>query len=106
MSNEEQAIFQAQVAADQARLASGEKLHDRHGSGISYLGERIFLYLGAIAFLGLIVLWATATSALVLYGSFACAILLVFAWGWLRLKRIARIKEERARQAAAMQADQ
>ena len=105
MSNEEQGIAQAQIAADQARRARGEKLHDREDSGIGSLGERMFLYLGAIAFLGLIVLWATATSALLLYGSFAFAILLVIAWGWLRLRRIARIRQERARQVAASQAD-
>ena len=105
MSNEEQGIFQAQVAADQARLARGEKLGDRHDASVATLGERIFLYVGAIAFIGLMVLWATAKSALLLYGSLVGAILLVVAWGWLRLKRIDRIREQRARQAAAMQTD-
>ena len=100
MSNEEQGIAQAQIAADQARMARGEKLQDRND-----LGEKIFLYLGAIAFLGLMVIWATASSALLLYGSFACALLLIVAWGWLRIRRIARIREERARQAAAMKAN-
>ena len=105
MSNEEQGIFQAQIAADQARLARGEKLDDRHDASVAALGEKVFLYVGVLAFIGLMVLWATAKSALLLYGSLAGAILLIFAWGWLRLKRIARIREQRARQAAAMQTD-
>ena len=101
MSHEEQGIAQAQIAADQARRARGEPLHE---SANSFLGERIFLYFGVIAFIGLMVVWATASSALVLYGSLFLAILLVLAWGCLRIRRINRIKQERARQAAASQA--
>ena len=103
MSNEEQGIFQAQIAADKARLARGERLDDRHDASVATLGERVFLYFGFIAFIGLMVLWATAKSALLLYGSLVGAILLAIAWGWLRIRRIARIRQQRARQAAAMQ---
>ena len=105
MSNAEQGIGQTQIKADGSRLAQGEDLQDRHDSSITYLNDRIFLYLGAIAFLGLLVVWATASSALILYGSFGIAILLVVLWGLLRIQRIKRITEDRARQVAAMQSD-
>ena len=105
MSNQEQGIAQTRIAADQARLARGEKQHEGSHSSSRDFGERVFLYLGIIAFLGLIVLWATATSPLLLYGSFAFVLSLVFAWGWLRIGRIARTRDERARQVAVMKTD-
>lgn len=60
MSNEEQGIMQAQLAADRSRMAGGGGLQDRHAVGVSNLSERTSLYLGVIAFLGLLAVWATA----------------------------------------------
>ena len=54
------------------------------------------LVLGCI---GLMVLWATATSALLIYGSFAGLILLFILWGLTRIKRIENERVQRARQA-------
>ena len=96
MSHEEQGIAQSQLRA------SGGNLQKAQDLGTAYLNDRIFLYLGVIAFIGLLVVWATASSPLVLYGSFALAIAMIFIWGYLRIKRTQRIALQRARQAAAM----
>jgi len=100
MSNEEQGIAQTQLSAHRA---SGQSLSKAQDQGIAYLNDRIFLYLGGLAFVGLLVVWATASSPWILYGSFVLTILLVIFWGYLRIKRIQRIDAQRARQVAAMQ---
>jgi len=105
MSNAEQGIAQAQIEAARAQQGSADALQKRQKWNIAYLDDRIFLYLGALAFLGLLVVWATASSGLVLYGSLGVALLLTVLWGVARINRIARLNEERARQAQAMQSD-
>lgn len=102
MSNQEQGIAQAQIAAAQAQTSKGGGLGKVQKQNIAYLDDRIFMYLGAIAFLGLLVVWATASSALLLYGSLGIAILLTILWGVARVNRINRLNAERARQADAM----
>lgn len=104
MSNEEQGIAQAQIAAEQARRARGEELHSQEDSVSAGLNERVLMYLGVIAFVGLLVVWATASSAWVLYGSLAAAIGLTVLWGYLRLARRRKIAAIRARQVEALQA--
>ena len=103
MSNAEQGIAQAQIEAVRAQQGPADALQKHHKWNIAYLDDRIFLYLGALAFLGLLVVWATASSALVLYGSLGVAILLTVLWGVARVNRIQRLSEERARQVQAMQ---
>lgn len=103
MSNAEQGIAQSQVEAARTEQGTADALQNYQKRSIAYLDDRIFLYLGAIAFLGLLVVWATAKSALVLYGSLGLVILLTILWGVARVNRIKRIGEERARQAQAMQ---
>lgn len=96
MSLEEEAIAKAQ-------MKGGAGVADRQKSGTIFLNERIVIYLGGIAFIGLCVVWATAESPWILYGSFALLILMVILWGVARIKRIERIKQERAEQARASQ---
>ncbi len=105
MSNAEQGIGQSQIAAAKTRTGETDGLNKVHKWNIAYLDDRIFIYLGAIAFLGLLVVWATASSALVLYGSLALVILLTILWGVARINRNDRINAERARQVKAMQAE-
>lgn len=105
MSNAEQGIGQAQIAAAKTQTGETDGLNKVQKWNIAYLNDRIFIYLGAIAFLGLLVVWATASSALVLYGSLALVILLTILWGVARVKRNDRINAERARQVKAMQAE-
>jgi hypothetical protein len=96
--NAEEGIARIQAAATQADGASGLKKH--HDGNIAYLDERIFVLPLAIAVIGLIVLWANATSALLRYGSLTGVILLTVLWGIARIKRLEAMRRERARQAA------
>lgn len=99
MSLEEEAIAKTQMKG-QASVA------ERQSAGNVFLNERIIFALGGIVFLGLCVVWATAESAWVVYGSFGLLILLIVLSGVARIKRLERIKQERAEQARAHQSDQ
>ena len=96
--NAEEGIARAQAAA--ARAAGSDGLRTQQQRGISNLNDRIVVSLLVIAFIGLLVIWATASSPILLYGSFAIVILLTIVWGLARIKRIERVKQERARQAS------
>ena len=93
MSNAEEGIAKTQAAAAQAKGSEGLEAH--HKWNIAYLDERILTFVLAIAFIGLIVLWATVKSALILYGSLSGVILLTILWGVARFKRIERVRQER-----------
>ena len=99
MSDVEEAIAKAQ-------LKEGAGVARHQSRSIAYLDDRIFVALGAMAFLGLCVVWATAKSGWILYGSFAVTILMVVLWGIARVKRLERIKQERALQAEATRSEQ
>lgn len=105
MSNAEQGVAQSQIEAARTEQGKADGLQKTQQRNIAYLDDRIFLYLGAIAFLGLLVVWATSTSALMLYGSLAAAILLTILWGVTRVNRINRLSDERTRQVQAMQSE-
>lgn len=105
MSNAEQGIAQTQIEAARTEQGEADALQNYQRRSIAYLDDRIFLYLGAIAFLGLLVVWATSTSALMLYGSLGVAILLTILWGVARINRINRLREERARQVQSMDSE-
>jgi hypothetical protein len=64
-----------------------------------------FLDSSGLVFLGLLVVWATASSPYIIYGSFAAAMLVTLLFGILRIKRIDRIREQRALQAKQTQSD-
>jgi hypothetical protein len=101
--NAEEGIARIQAAVAQSRGSEGLKQH--HKWTVAYLDERILVFILAVAFMGLGVVWATTTSPLVLYGSFGGVILLVFLWGFVRIKRIETLKRQRAELAESWQAD-
>jgi len=98
MSNAEEGIARTQAAAIKAQGTQGSKLGEHQEHSVAYLDERILIYVLAIAFMGLVVVWATTDSALILYGSFVAVILLTILWGVTRVKRIERTRQARARQ--------
>ena len=97
MSDPELGIARTQIEA--ARREGADGLAQGQGRNIAYLDERIVMFVCALGFLGLLVVWATAKSAWLLYGSLVLAILLVLLWGYARIKRIERQRLERARVA-------
>ena len=99
--NAEAGIALTQAAAAKSKGAAGLKEH--HNWNIAYLNECILVSVVAIATLGVIVLWATATSRLVIYGSFGVVIALTFLWGFVRIKRIKAVKRQQAKQAEPWQ---
>ena len=105
MSNAEEGIARIQAAAVKAQGTQGGKLREHQERSVTYLDERILTYVLAIAFMGLILVWATTTSPLVLYGSFAGVILLTILWGVTRVKRIGRVRQERERQSKDWQSE-
>lgn len=88
-----------------AQMAGKDGVRERQKRGIAFLDERIMIYLVAIGFLALLVIWATAKSPLVVYGSVAVAIGLTLLWGYSRIKRIEKVRAERVRQVEAMRSD-
>lgn len=106
MSNEEQGIFQAQARAASEQMAGKDGLREMQRRNVVYLDERIVVYLLAAAVIGVFVVWATAKSALVLYGSLALVIVLILLWGVARIRGIERKRIEREMEARAFEASQ
>ena len=102
--NAEEGIARVQAAAIRAE-GGGDALARQQTRAIAYLDERILIFLLALGGIGLMVLWATARSALLLYGSFAVLILLLVLWGYARIKRIERDRAERERVAREWKSD-
>jgi hypothetical protein len=105
MSNEEEGIFRAQAAAVKAEGTQGGALRKHHNRSIIYLNERILTMIFGIAALGLIAVWATATSTLVIYGSFTGVIFLTLLFGYFRMKGIERTKLDREQEAESWQSE-
>ena len=97
MSDPELGIARTQI--DAARRQGADGLAGDQGKTIAYLDERIVLFACALGFIGLLVVWATAKSPWLLYGSLVVVILLALLWGYARIRRIERLRAERARQA-------
>ena len=102
--NAEEGIAKTQAAAAQAQGAAGLGRH--HKGTIAYLDERILVFLIAIGLIGLLLLWTTVKSPLLLYGSLLAVILLTLLWGYARIRRIERVGRERAQKASDWQAQQ
>ncbi|HEY5738934.1 MAG TPA: hypothetical protein VIW27_04375 [Gammaproteobacteria bacterium] len=100
MSNAEQGISQAQTEAVRGQLVEKDGLRSAMSTNIVYQNERIIVYSLAFCMLGLLVVWATASSPLLLHGSLALVILLTLLWGLARIAGIERKRAERAQQAA------
>ena len=105
MSDEELGIFQAQAAAAKAQSAQRDGLQIHHKWNIAYLDERTFFFIFAIALLGLFVVWLTASSPLILYGSLGAVLLIALLWGVARIIRINKIEEQRKLQVKAMRSE-
>jgi len=90
-----------------ARVQLGQKdgLQKLQAKGTKNLDDRIIISLVALAFMGLLVVWATASSPYIIYGSFVAAILLTLLFGVVRIKRIHRIREQRELQVKQMQSN-
>lgn len=105
MSNAEEGIARVQAAATAAQGTQGSQLRKHHTRSVSYLNERIFTFVFMLSLIGLVVVWATATSTLLLYGSLVGVIVLTILWGVLRVRRIERVRREQALQAKEWQTD-
>lgn len=103
--NAEEGIFRAQATAAKAEGTQGDALRKHHNRSIVYLDERVLTSIFGVGALGLIAVWATAKSALVIYGSFAGVILLTLVFGYTRMKRIERTKQDRAHEAESWKSD-
>jgi hypothetical protein len=94
--NAEEGIMRAQLAAK-----DGVGQHQERSA--SNLGDRIFTSLFALGFVGLMVVWASATSPYLKYGSLVAGIIGVILFGVLRVRRIERVRNARERQVREMQ---
>ena len=97
MSNAEEGIARTQTAAIKAQGTQGDQLRQHQQRSIAYLDERILTCLLALGFIGFVLVWATATSVIVLYGSIAAGIVLIVIWGVVRVKGIEKTRLERKR---------
>lgn len=95
----------AEEGIARVQMAQKDGLRNYHKRSVLHLDDRILTAIFALAFLGLIVVWATATSPYITYGSLAASILMVILWGVLRVKRIQQIKEQRELQVEQMQSE-
>lgn len=99
MSDPEQSISQAQIAAAKAQSKQDDGLQKHHNWTIANLDEQLYFYIGMIVVFGLLVLCIAVPSALVAYGSLGVIILLTVVWGVARIRRIERVRKERELQA-------
>ena len=93
----------AEEGIARVQLAQKDGLSKRHKRGAANLDDRTSTALLALAFLGLIIVWATASSPLIIYGSFAAAMLVTVMFGVIRIKRIQQVRKQRALQAKEAQ---
>lgn len=105
MSNAEEGIARIQAAATKAQGTQGKLLQEHQERSVVYMDERILTAILALAFIGLMIVWATTTSPLILYGSLTGVILLTILWGISRVKGIERARQNRARQAKEWQSE-
>jgi len=98
MSNAEEGIAKTQLKGK-----GGVAEHQK--TSAANLSDRTLTSLFALAFVGLMMVWASSTSPYVSYGSLVAAILGVILFGVLRVRRIEGLRAERARQVKQMQSD-
>ena len=95
----------AEEGIARVQMAQKDGLQDYHKRSVLNLNDRIMAAIFTLAFLGLIVVWATATSPYMVYGSLVAGIVRIILWGVVRIKRIQRIKEQRELQVKQMQSE-
>tara|TARA_B100000315_G_scaffold182814_1_gene171740 strand:- start:1285 stop:1599 length:315 start_codon:yes stop_codon:yes gene_type:complete len=91
------------IARVQAEVVNTQGLQEHHKSTIVYLGERTFIYMFALAFICLVIVWTTTSSSYITYVLFSIVILTPLVWGLARLKKIHKIKLKRELQVKEMQ---
>ena len=96
--NTEEAIARVQTEA-----VNIQGLQKHHKSTIVYLDGRTFIYIFAIAFISLVIIWATTTSSYITYVLLSIVLLIPLIWGLVRLKKIQKIKLKRELQVKEMQ---
>ena len=87
------------------QMAQKDGLQNYQKRSVLYLDDRILTAIFALAFMGLIVVWATATSPYITNGSLLASILIVILWGVVRVKRIQKLREQRELQVKQMQSE-
>lgn len=92
----------AEEGIARVQMAQKDGLQNYHKRSVLYLDDRILTAIFALAFIGLVVVWATATSPLVTYGSLLASVLMVILWGAVRVKRIQKLREQRELQVKQM----
>ena len=97
MSNAEEGIARAQLSGKDG-VAGHQKKSQKN------LDDRLVAALFSLAFVGLMIVWATAKSPYLTYGSLVVGFLGVILFGVLRVRRIERIREERKIQAREFEA--
>jgi len=95
----------AEEAIARVQLAQKDGLKQVQKRGIENLDSRASTLLLALALLGLILVWATASSPYIIYGSFAALILIVILGGVIRIKRIEKLREQRELQVKEAQSE-
>ena len=95
----------AEEGIARVQMAQKDGLRNYHKRSVLHLDDRILTAIFALTFLGLIVVWATATSLYIVYGSLVASIIIVILWGVVRVKRIQQIKQERELQVKQMQSE-
>jgi len=96
--NTEEAIARVQTEA-----VHTQRLQKHNISTIVYLGERTFIYMFALAFISLVIVWSTTSSSYIRYVLLAIVILIPLIWGLVRLVSIQKIKLKRESQVKEMQ---
>tara|TARA_R110002074_G_scaffold91496_5_gene200075 strand:+ start:207 stop:536 length:330 start_codon:yes stop_codon:yes gene_type:complete len=104
--NAEEGIARTQAAAIKASGTQGKELEQHQQRSIAYLDERILTTVLVLALIGLVIVWSSTSSKLVLYGSLVGVLLMTVIWGVARVKRIERLRQQRIEQAASWRSDQ
>jgi len=95
----------AEEGIARAQLAGKDGIVEHQKRSASNLDDRAFTSLFVGAFIGLIAVWASATSPYLKYGSLLLGILGIILFGVSRVRRIQRLREERERQVQQMRSD-
>ena len=93
----------AEEGIARVQLAQKDGLAKHHKSSVNYIDDRILIYLFALAFLGLLVVWVTASSPIVIYGSLVAVALAAVLFVVLKFRRVNKIREQRDIQVKELQ---
>ena len=89
----------AEESIARIQLKGGAGVAEHQNKAGKNLDNRIVTALFALGFMGLMVVWATAKSPFLTYGSLVLAIAGVVLLGVVRVRRIEQLREERRLQA-------